>query len=229
MALSVLSAAYPASAQRTAKGTTTVRVEAGLPGEYAYTRQAMPEWVAFVVGWTMILGLVVAAATVSIGFARYVGYFVEVESPVAAVGLLAAVAGVAVTGIKYSARLTLALSAVQVGGLLLVVAIGAPHVGEVDLLTAPSAGGVLRAAALVFFAFIGFDEVITLAEETRDPTRTVPRALLLCRRACTSRSPSPPSASSVLTRWRPRRARSPTSWRTCWATGEPRWWPRSRS
>jgi APA family basic amino acid/polyamine antiporter len=41
-------------------------------GEYEYTRHAMPESVAFVVGWTMITGLVVAAATVSIGFARYV-------------------------------------------------------------------------------------------------------------------------------------------------------------
>jgi len=46
-------------------------------GEYEYTRHAMPEWLAFVVGWTMIVGLVVAAATVSIGFARYVGYFVD--------------------------------------------------------------------------------------------------------------------------------------------------------
>ena len=48
-----------------------------------------------------------------------------------------------------------------------------------DLFAAPGAGGVLGAAALVFFAVIGFDAVITLAEETRDPTRTVPRALLL--------------------------------------------------
>src|SRR5262249_3741109 len=48
-------------------------------GEYEYTRHAMPEWLAFVVGWTMILGLVVAAATVSIGFARYVGYFVDID------------------------------------------------------------------------------------------------------------------------------------------------------
>ncbi|HEX9819417.1 MAG TPA: APC family permease [Methylomirabilota bacterium] len=148
-------------------------------GEYEYTRQAMPEWIAFVVGWTMIAGLVVAAATVSLGFARYAGYFLDVDQRGAAVGLLAAVFAVATVGIKQSARVTLGLSAVQVGGLVLVVAIGLPHVGDVDLLTGPGAGGVLGAAALVFFAFIGFDEVITLAEETRDPTRTVPRALLL--------------------------------------------------
>lgn len=72
------------------------------------------------------------------------------------------------------------LSLVQVGGLVAVIAIGVPHLGQVDLLSgAAGSGGVLAAAALVFFAFIGFDEVITLAEETRDPTRTVPRALLL--------------------------------------------------
>jgi APA family basic amino acid/polyamine antiporter len=148
-------------------------------GEYEYTRQAMPEWVAFVVGWMMIVGLVVAAATVSLGFGRYVGHFVEVSPRIAGLALLALVSLVATGGIKQSARLTVLMSAVQVGGLLLIVVIGLPHLGEVNLLAGRGTGAVLGAAALVFFAFIGFDEVITLAEETRDPTRTVPRALLL--------------------------------------------------
>src|SRR4029453_4619768 len=138
-------------------------------GEYEYTRHALPEWLAFVIGWTMILGLVVAAATVSIGFARYVGDFVDVDVRVASLALLVIVAVVAMLGIKHSARLTVALSALQVGGLVCVAALGFPHVGDVDLFSGPGFGGVLAAAALVFFAFIGFDEVITLAEETRDP------------------------------------------------------------
>jgi len=54
-----------------------------------------------------------------------------------------------------------------------------PHLGSESLVAGADVGGVVGGAALVFFAFIGFDEVITLAEETRDPTRTVPRALLL--------------------------------------------------
>lgn len=148
-------------------------------GEYEYTRQAMPEWVAFVVGWMMIVGLVVAAATVSLGFGRYVGHFVEMPPRVAGLALLALVSLVAIAGIKQSARLTVLMSAVQVGGLLLIVVIGLPHLGEVNLLAGRGTGAVLGAAALVCFAFLGFDEVITLAEETRDPTRTVPRALLL--------------------------------------------------
>ena len=147
-------------------------------GEYEYTRHAMPEWLAFCVGWSMIVGLVVAAATVSIGFARYVGHFTKSDPRVCAMGLLVGVSLVAIAGIKQSARLMVTLTAVQVGGLLFVAVIGLPHLGSVDLFTGSGLGGVLSASALVFFAFLGFDEVITLAEEARDPTRTVPRALL---------------------------------------------------
>ena len=146
--------------------------------EYEYTRQVFPSGVAFVVGWTMAAGLMVAAAAIAVGFAHYLRNFVDVPVVPAAIGLLALEAVLMLTGIQASARATLVLSAIQVGGLLLVIAIGASHLGDHSLVAGASAGGVLSGAALVFFAFIGFDEVITLAEETRDPTRVVPRALL---------------------------------------------------
>ena len=147
--------------------------------EYEYTRQVAPEPVAFVVGWTMIGGLVIASATIALGFARYLQAFVDLPVRVGAWGLLGVVALVSLAGIRRASWLVLALGAVQVGGLLFVIVIGFGHLGRADLLEGNGAGGVVGAAALVFFAFIGFDEVITLAEETRDPTRTVPRALLL--------------------------------------------------
>lgn len=148
-------------------------------GEYEYTRQAFPRWVAFSVGWVMIAGLVVAAAAISLGFARYLSYFVDIEVHFGAWLLLLLVSVIAGIGIKESARLTLMLCAVQVGGLVFVIAIGIPHLGQHDLLEVTSLGGLLGATALVFFAFIGFDEVITLSEETENPTRTVPLALAL--------------------------------------------------
>jgi APA family basic amino acid/polyamine antiporter len=146
--------------------------------EYDYTRRAFAERSAFLVGWTMVVGLMVAAATIAIGFAHYLRYFVDVPLAVAAVALLAFDATVAVSGIHRSARLTLALSALQVVGLLVVIVIGIPHLGSENLVADATVSGVLGGAALVFFAFIGFDEVITLAEETREPTKVIPRALL---------------------------------------------------
>jgi APA family basic amino acid/polyamine antiporter len=147
-------------------------------GEYEYTRNAFPQSVAFLTGWLMIAALAVGAAAVSLGFARYLNEFADIPLRPAALWVLVAAAAVAFGGIKQSGRLTVLLCLVQVGGLLLVIAIGLPHVGDVNLAPDSGADGILGGAALVFFAFIGFDEVITLAEETRDPSRTVPRALL---------------------------------------------------
>jgi APA family basic amino acid/polyamine antiporter len=147
--------------------------------EYDYTRHAAPAAVAFVVGWVMIVGLVVAAAAVALGFGAYLRHFVDVPATTGALVLLVAVGTTAFAGIRRSAGITVLFSAVQIGGLLLVIGIGAFHLGDHSVIRGASPGGVVSAAALVFFAFIGFDEVITLAEETRDPVRTIPRGLLL--------------------------------------------------
>jgi APA family basic amino acid/polyamine antiporter len=147
--------------------------------EFDYARRVAPAWVAFLVGWVMIVGLIVGAGAVSLGFAHYLRYFVDVPEQVAAVGLLLAVTAVALGGIRQSAVLTVIFSIVQVGGLVFVAAIGVPHLGDHSLVAGFSVGRMASGAALVFFAFIGFDEVITLSEETRNPVKTVPRSLLL--------------------------------------------------
>ena len=147
--------------------------------EFEYARQVWPPWLAFIVGWVMVVGLIVAGAAVALGFAAYLQHFFAVPLRVGALGLLGVVAAVAGRGIRRSARLTVVLSLVQISGLVLIIAIGAPHVGEQSLITGASIGGVVSGAALVFFAFIGFDEVITLSDETRDPSRKIPQGLLL--------------------------------------------------
>ncbi len=147
--------------------------------EYEYTRQAFPAWVAFAVGWVMTAALVIASAAVALGFARYLRYFVSLDVRMGALLLLLGAAAIALAGIGRSSRVTMLLSAIQVGGLLVVIGVGIDHVGDRNLLESNGATGVLGAAALVFFAFIGFDEVATLSEEVRNPRRTVPLALLV--------------------------------------------------
>ncbi|NDH91785.1 MAG: amino acid permease [Actinobacteria bacterium] len=146
--------------------------------EHEFASQVFSRWVAVVVGWSMTAALVVAAATVSLGFGRYLNEFVSVDERLAAAVLLLILAVVSYLGMERAAWLVILLALVEIGSLIAVIVIGVPSVGNHDLLSG-SFTGVLSAAGLVFFAFIGFDEVITLAEETRDPTWTVPRALLL--------------------------------------------------
>jgi hypothetical protein len=88
---------------------------------------------------------------------------------------------VSVYGVRESVRVAALGTLLEVAGLLVVVAVGLPRLGQADLFEASHGlGGLASAAALLFFAFIGFEgEIVQLAEETRDPHRTVPRALLL--------------------------------------------------
>ncbi|MEY2765208.1 MAG: hypothetical protein RL552_113 [Actinomycetota bacterium] len=146
--------------------------------EHEFASQVFPRWVAVVVGWSMTAALVVAAATVSLGFGRYVNEFVEVDERIVAAVLLVVMSVVSYLGMERAAWLVITLASVEIGALIVVMIVGAPSIGDHDL-TSGSLGGVVGAAGLVFFAFIGFDEVITLSEETRDPSWTIPRALLL--------------------------------------------------
>ena len=147
--------------------------------EHEFARQVFPRWVSFSTGWAMTLALIVAASTVSLGFARYLQIFVDVDVRFGALMMLIAVSFIAISGMKRASWLIIALSSIQVGGLLLVIILGADHVGDVNLLQGKGISGVIAGSALIFFAFIGFDEVITLSEETIDANRTVPCALLL--------------------------------------------------
>jgi APA family basic amino acid/polyamine antiporter len=147
--------------------------------EYSFARHAFNHLVGFMTGWLMIAANIIAAAAVSIGFAHYVQNFVDVDLRLASVLLILVLTAIIAGGIRRSIWLSAGLVVLQIGGLVLVIASGAPHFGDQSLTEGASVSGIWGAAALIFFAFIGFDEVVTLSEETRDAARTIPRALLL--------------------------------------------------
>ena len=153
-------------------------------GEYEYSSHVFGRTVTFLIGWAMAIGLVIASAAVALGFARYAKYFFDVEERLLAGGVLVAAASIVVWGSTRWSKLVVALSLAQVAGLIFVIVIGLDHIGTGEVFQARGEGwwsgfsGVMSGAALVFFAYIGFDEVATLSEETKDPTRNTPRALL---------------------------------------------------
>ncbi|HEU0073724.1 MAG TPA: APC family permease [Dehalococcoidia bacterium] len=148
--------------------------------DYEYTLRAMGERPAFVVGWLMVIGNIIAAAAVALGFGGYLNTFFEVDATVAAIAALAVATGVAFMGVDETIKVMVVGTLVEVAGLILIIAIGIPHLGDVDLAQFDAGvWGVLGGASLVMFAYLGFSEVATLAEETEDPTRTVPRAMVL--------------------------------------------------
>ncbi len=149
-------------------------------GEYHYARRAFGPLTAFLVTWLLLGGLAVAGAAVALGFGGYLGAMTDVPAPWGAAGLVVACAALLVWGTKESASFAIGCTLFEIGGLLLVLALGLPHVPEVDLTEMPHGlSGVGAAATLIFFAYIGFEEIVQLAEETRDPSRNLPRALLL--------------------------------------------------
>jgi amino acid transporter len=91
-------------------------------------------------------------------------------------------------GIRESMWMNILCTFVEVGGLVFVIAVGAKYWGGVNYLETPAPGGgtaapgvllVLNGAVLTFFSFIGFEDMLNVSEEVKDPVRTVPRGLII--------------------------------------------------
>jgi len=154
--------------------------------EYVYTKRAFKRnYLSLLVAFTMILAGTVAAATVSLGFAGYFSYLFGGPIPVIALSLIFLLSLLNYYGIKESARFNIISTIIEIGGLVFVVLIGLCFIGSVgtgvNYFEMPAAGlsGIIIATALVFFAYMGFEDIANIAEETKNPRKIVPRALVL--------------------------------------------------
>jgi basic amino acid/polyamine antiporter, APA family len=167
---------------------------------YTYTYTVIGESVAWVVGWSLILEYSLACSTVAVGWSGYlVGWLQSagVELPPAllsgphaggiinlpAVIVALAVSGMLVAGTRESATLNIVLVIIKMTALAAFVVLAAPAFDADNLTPFSPYGfgshvdgdgvqrGVMAAAAIVFFAFYGFDAVATSAEEAKNPSR----------------------------------------------------------
>lgn len=149
--------------------------------EYVYTKAAFGEKLAFLIGWLIILSGIIGTATVALGFSNYFTEFFRLPSLLVSIFLILSLSFTIFYGIKESAILTVVFTLIEVVGLFLIIFVGLPFLGSVNYFEFNpelSIKGVLQGAALIFFAYLGFEEVVKLSEETKQPRRILPKALL---------------------------------------------------
>ncbi|WP_280461206.1 APC family permease [Nocardia carnea] len=160
--------------------TSSARLAARYPasgGTYVYGRERLGEFWGYLAGWCFVVGKTASCAAMALTVGAYA--WPEYTHAVAA-GAVIALTAVNYRGVQKSALLTRVIVAIVLAVLAAVVvaaAIGGGAGPEPGSGAGFSAGGVLQAAGLLFFAFAGYARIATLGEEVRDPARTIPRAV----------------------------------------------------
>lgn len=131
-----------------------------------------------------VVGLI-AAAAITTAFAGYLGELLGVPRAASIVGLAVVLGAVAVAGVKESVVFAGVITVIEVIGLVLVVSSGLGNLGTHgvgDLVGFPSSwgvwSGVLSGGFVAFFAFLGFEDIDAVAEETKEASRSLPSAIL---------------------------------------------------
>jgi APA family basic amino acid/polyamine antiporter len=150
-------------------------------GEFVYTKEIFGLKPAYFVGVMVALCGIVSSATISLGFAGYLAELVNFHKFAFAFGIIGLIFLVNVLGIRHSSVVNIIFTIIECGGLLFVIFSAAPSFGKISYTELPPDGihGVLAAAALSFFAFTGFEDTVKLAEETKEPERSIPKALFI--------------------------------------------------
>ncbi|WP_310715738.1 APC family permease [Streptomyces lydicus] len=163
--------------------TSSARLAARYPasgGTYVYGRERLGAFWGYLAGWGFVVGKTASCAAMALTVGLYVW---PGQAHAVAAAAVVALTAVNYAGVQKSAWLTRALVAVVLAVLTVVVAVcltsRAADPVRLDPGAGASAGGVLRAAGLLFFAFAGYARIATLGEEVRDPARTIPRAVPL--------------------------------------------------
>ena len=164
---------------------------------YAYTYASLGEFMAFIVGWNLILEYTVTCSTVAAGWSGYVvglleagGMILPVEfTKVPADGGIINIPAIFITmflcillvrGTKESVMINRILVFIKVSVIAIFLVLAVPNVDPTnwDPFLPYGYQGVASGAAIVFFAYIGFDAVATSAEEAKNPSRDVPIGIL---------------------------------------------------
>jgi len=174
---------------------------------YSYSYATMGELVGWIIGWDLVLEYAVGAAAVAVGWSGYLAVILEglgihlpyalthapehgalMQADLPALLIVLLITAVLYVGISESARLNSAIVIVKLFAIAAVILIGMFYVRPANWSPFAPFGwtGVMKGAAVIFFAYIGFDAVSTAAEEVIDPNRNLPIGILASLFVCTA-------------------------------------------
>ncbi len=179
---------------------------------YTYSYATMGEFIAWIIGWDLVLEYAVGAATVGISWSRYLVRFLEgfdVHLPVSltlgpwdggivnlpAVFIIVLMSMLLIKGTKESAMVNGVIVGLKIAVVLIFIFLGWNYINNdnynpyipdnTGTFGEYGFSGIIRAAAIVFFAYIGFDAVSTAAQEAKNPKRDMPWGILGSLAICT--------------------------------------------
>lgn len=176
----------------------------GSGGAYGYAYASMGEMIAWVIGWILLLDYFMAISVVAIGWSSYIQDALSainislpnilIKNPqegglvnLPAVFIILLLGSILTLGVKKTARFNEAAVIIKFVTIAVFIAVGFSHIKTANWVPYMPFGltGVMGGAALVFFAFVGFDIVATAAEETRDPRHDLPIGIIGSLVICT--------------------------------------------
>ncbi|MDH3299131.1 MAG: APC family permease [Acidimicrobiia bacterium] len=163
-----------------------VRVYPRAGGEAIFVQHGLGRRFGRATGYGVLVTGIESSAVVALAFAGYLRELVDIPTSVLAVGVVVVLAGLATWGARESVVAAAAITLLEVGTLAVILVVGLPGLGDIETwqrswsppTSATAGSAVLSGAIVAFFAFIGFEDIENMAEETVDPVRTAPRAIL---------------------------------------------------
>ena len=153
-------------------------------GGASYVRHGFgANWLTLITAAATTLAVAVSAASIAHGTIQYLGQVLPLPPQMLLAILIVGFTGIAAVGVRSSVGLAAAVGALEIGGLLVATLAGwlaAPelHFDGMIPTTAPAFGGAVAGAFIAFFAYVGFETLANMAEEIKDPGRTLPRGIL---------------------------------------------------
>jgi APA family basic amino acid/polyamine antiporter len=150
--------------------------------EYVYTERAFRDRrFSFGIAWLKLVTTLIATAAVALGFGGYLSFLTGWNIVFCALLLMFVLTVFNLVGVKQALWFDSVMVILAVVGLVLVIVVGAPHIKPVEFYFESPSGlpGIFTGAALIFFAFLGFENIGNIGEEVKDPKRTLPLALIL--------------------------------------------------